>query len=164
MDIPNLNPNPVATFNAPLNTSKSLSKPALIIIAILAVSLGFWGSRVPSSSPPVLKDSALQNKNTLIANPETLTEQSQIEVNKLYGNTSKAFTDSATGTLEKGSINGEGTHILNRPGGSTQRAALTSSVIDLDLFVGKKVEIKGQTNASTKTSWLIDVGTIKIVE
>jgi len=29
---------------------------------------------------------------------------------------------------------------------------------------GKKVEIKGETNASTKTSWLIDVGSIKVIE
>ena len=164
MDIPNLNPNPINTFTTPIKFSKPISKPALIIIAILAISLGFWGSRVPPSTSSNIKDSTVQNQNTLIANPESITDSSKIEVNKLYGNISKAFTDSATGTLEKGSINGEGTHILNRTGGVTQRAALTSSVVDLDLFVGKKVEIKGQTNASTKASWLIDVGTIKIVE
>ena len=55
-------------------------------------------------------------------------------------------------------------HILNREGGLSQRASLTSSAVDLDLFVGKKVEVKGETNASTKTAWLLDVGSIKVIE
>lgn len=157
MDIPNLNPQ-TSVINL---KSTPLSKPILFILIILALSMGFFATRfIPGSSNNVSK---LVN-NTLITNPELITDSSKIETNKLYGNLSKAFTDSATGTLEKGSINGEGTHILNRPGGSTQRASLTSSVVDLDLFVGKKVEVKGQTNASTKTSWLLDVGTIKIIE
>ena len=82
----------------------------------------------------------------------------------VYGNTDPKFKDTATGVIEKGNINGEGTHILNREGGATQRASLISSAVDLDLFVGKKVEVKGETNASTKTSWLLDVGNIKILE
>ena len=161
MDIPNLNPSPINISIPSVKNTQAISKPALIIIVILAMSLGFWGSRVPNNSTHI---STQTSDKSLITNPETITDTSKIEINKLYGNLSKAFTDSATGTLEKGSINGEGTHILNRAGGVTQRAALTSSVVDLDLFVGKKVEIKGQTNASTKASWLIDVGTIKIVE
>lgn len=156
MDIPNLNPQTTITS---LNTTP-MSKPALIIISIIAISMGFWGSKI---LPLTSQANNTTDNNISIINPENITDQSKIEEGKLYGNTSKAFTDTATGTLEKGSINGEGTHILNRAGGATQRASLTSSVVDLDLFVGKKVEVKGQTNASTKTSWLLDVGTIKIV-
>jgi len=156
MDIPNLNPQP-SVINLP---SPPVSKPTLLIIAILALSLGFWGSRLI----PASKSSDLLNTNPLITSSENLTDKSQVEAGKLYGNLDKAFKDTATGTIEKGSINGEGTHILNRAGGASQRASLTSSVIDLDLFVGKKVEVKGETNSSTKTSWLLDVGTIKIVE
>lgn len=157
MDIPNLNPQtPVTSL-----PSSPVSKPTLIILIVLALSLGFWGSRLFGGSKNSIAKIA---QNALITNPETLSDSSQVEVNKLYGNLSKAFKDTATGTIEKGSINGEGTHILNRAGGASQRASLTSSVVDLDLFVGKKVEVKGETNASTKTSWLLDVGTIKIVE
>jgi len=157
MDIPNLNPKtPVINLNSP-----PLSKPTLIILIVLALSLGFWGSRFNQGSTSSITNLV---QNTLITDPETITDLSQIESGKLYGNLSKAFKDTATGTIEKGSINGEGTHILNRPGGASQRASLTSSVIDLDLFVGKKVEVKGETNSSTKTSWLLDVGTIKIVD
>lgn len=156
MNIPDLK----QTSPVVASPSLPISKSALFIVGILAISLGFWGSRLI----PTSKTTTLQDKNSLVINPENLTNQSQLETNKLYGNLSKAFKDSATGTLEKGSINGEGTHILNRPGGPSQRASLTSSVVDLDLFVGKKVEVKGETNASNKTAWLLDVGTIKIVE
>ncbi len=156
MDIPNLNPQtPVIDLPSP-----PLSKPTLFVVVILALSIGFWGSRlIPRSN-----NSLLQNKNALIINPDNLTSSSQVETGKVYGNLSKAFKDTATGTIEKGSINGEGTHILNREGGPTQRASLTSSVIDLDLFIGKNVQVTGETFASTKTSWLLDVGTIKILD
>jgi len=153
MDIPNL--------SNPTVISKSISKTALLLISILSLSFGFWGSRFVNTSKTI---NQISTPNILISNPDSLTSSSQIVVNKLYGNLSKAFKDTAIGTIEKGSINGEGTHILNRAGGATQRASLTSSVVDLDLFVGKKVEVKGETNASTKTSWLLDVGTIKIIE
>jgi len=82
----------------------------------------------------------------------------------VYGNLSKTFADSAVGVIKSGGVNGEGTHTLERPGGVTQNAALTSSVVDLDLFVGKQVEVKGETNKSNKAAWLMDVGSIKITE
>jgi len=158
MDIPNLN-HPSVVTSSP---STPVSKPIIVLIIFLAVSLGFWGSRL-MSKPGATMVSKVSN-NALVINPETITDSTQIQVGKLYGNLDKTFKDSATGTIEKGSINGEGTHILNRAGGVTQRAALTSSVVDLDLFVGKKVQVTGETNASTKASWLLDVGTIKIIE
>ncbi len=76
----------------------------------------------------------------------------------------KTFKDSAVGTVEKGGIDGEGTHKLVREGGESQTAFLTSSVIDLDQYVGKKVKVWGQTFAAEKASWLMDVGKIEIQE
>lgn len=76
----------------------------------------------------------------------------------------KVFKDTATGTLEKGGIDGEGTHKLVREGGPSQTAYLTSSVIDLDQYVGKKVQVWGETNKGQKASWLMDVGKLKILE
>jgi len=162
MEIPNLAPesSPVSQINPinSVNNNKPLSIGLIIIISIFAITSGFWGSRFLSANK--IPDTS----KALIINPETIKTKDQVEVDKLYGNLGKIFKDSATGELEKGSINGEGTHILNRPGGLSQRASLTSSVVDLDLFVGRKVEIKGETNASNKTSWLLDVGTIKVLE
>ncbi|MCL4359756.1 hypothetical protein M1555_00675 [Patescibacteria group bacterium] len=77
-------------------------------------------------------------------------------------NDTKTFKDSAVGILEKGGIDGEGTHKLIREGGPSQTAYLLSSVIDLDRYVGKKVKVWGQTIAAQKASWLMDVGKIEV--
>lgn len=76
----------------------------------------------------------------------------------------KTFRDQATGILRDGGLEGEGTHHLEREGGSSQNAYLTSSVIDLDGFVGHKVTVWGETNKGQKAGWLMDVGKIKIVD
>ncbi len=74
------------------------------------------------------------------------------------------FSDMAEGTLEKGGIEGDGTHTLVRNGGPSKYVALTSTVIDLDSFAGKKVQVWGQTLTAQKAPWLMDVGKIKIVQ
>lgn len=165
MDIPNLSSNPVSTPQNPSTTSSnrlSLSLSVIGICLLLALAVGFWGSRL-------FPFSKTGNKITLTPQEEAISTDSissisQIQVGKLYGDTATVFKDSATGTIEKGSINGVGTHILNREGGVAQRASLTSSVVDLDLFVGRKVEVKGETNSSSKTAWLMDVGSVKVIE
>ncbi len=74
------------------------------------------------------------------------------------------FPDTATGTLEvnDGKITKEGSYVLVR-GDVSQNAYLTSSVVDLDKFVGKKVQVWGQTFQGQKAGWLMDIGRIKIV-
>jgi len=74
----------------------------------------------------------------------------------------KTFRDSAEGTLEEGGIAGEGTHHLVRDGGPSQNVYLTSTVIDLQSFVGKKVQVWGETISARKAGWLMDVGKIKV--
>ena len=74
------------------------------------------------------------------------------------------FKDTATGKLEEGGVNGEGTHHLVREGGSSQNVYLTSTVIDLQAFVGKSVEVWGQTIGAREAGWLMDVGKIKVAE
>lgn len=165
MDIPNLSqniPTPVIESQPPIKNNNT--KTIIIIVVILGIISGFWVSRFwplsQSSSSNVISNITQGN----ITSADTLKSESDLVVGKLYGDTAKTFKDSATGTIEKGSVNGEGTHILNREGGKSQQAALTSSVIDLDLFVGKKVEVKGETNSSNKAGWLMDVGVIKILQ
>jgi hypothetical protein len=122
------------------------------------LAISFLPQTASSSTAPTQTTS----ENTL--STDKISSPDDIKAGQVYGNTQKNFNDTATGTIEKGSINGEGTHILNRPGGASQRASLTSSTVDLDLFVGKNVEVKGETNSSTKTSWLLDVGNLKVIE
>lgn len=75
-----------------------------------------------------------------------------------------AFPDTAEGTLKEGGIDGEGTHYLERPGGTSQNVYLFSTVIDLRSFVDKKVQIWGKTVSGKEAGWLMDVGRIKVVE
>jgi len=159
MEITNLSPS--IKTDLPVKSEKLVSVPILLIILSLAVAGGFFVSRLKPSTTQESRSLSQSTETTANTPPETA---EKIEVGKIYGNLEKNFKDTATGILEKGSINGEGTHILNRPGGKSQRASLTSSALDLDLFVGKNVEVKGETNSSTKTSWLMDVGSIKVLE
>lgn len=76
----------------------------------------------------------------------------------------KTFPDTTEGILESGGINGEGTHHIVRGIGPSQYAYLTSTVIDLDKFVGKKVQVWGQTISGKKAGWLMDVGKVKVIE
>lgn len=88
-----------------------------------------------------------------------------IKTQKMVGSTDvKTFRDVAEGVLEKGGIDGEGTHKLIRPGGESQTAYLTSSIINLDDYVGKKVRVWGETFAAQKAGWLMDVGRVEVLE
>ena len=162
MDIPNLSANPTSPSSITPSPRKPLSIPIVVVCLVLALTIGFWGSRFYPLSKSNSKLSLSLQPETV--STENITDTNEIKAGVLYGDSATIFKDSAVGTIEKGSINGVGTHILNREGGATQRASLTSSVVDLDLFLGKKVEVKGETNASKQTSWLLDVGSIKVVE
>lgn len=72
--------------------------------------------------------------------------------------------DTATGTLQEGGFSGEGTYHLVREGGSEKNVYLTSSMVDLGVFVNKKVNIWGETLASKKVGWLMDVAKIQLTE
>ena len=76
----------------------------------------------------------------------------------------KAFKDTTEGTLASGGIKGEGTHHLDRGTGESQYVYLTSTVIDLDTFLGKKVQVWGETSSAKSAGWLMDVGRIKVVK
>lgn len=158
MDIPNLSSQPVSVNPAEPSNSSSLSLPIVTIIVFVALAIGFWLSRTTAGS-----NSSSVSSNQLVQSTDNLSAD-KVVVGKVYGSTDSKFSDSATGVIQKGGINGEGTHTLVRDGGPTQSAALTSSVVDLDLFIDKKVEIKGQTNSSRKAGWLLDVGSVKVIQ
>ncbi len=76
----------------------------------------------------------------------------------------KVKYDNATGTLKEGGIGNEGTHHLEGDNGPAHFVYLTSSVIDLQSFVGKKVQVWGETLASKKAPWLMDVAKIQVTQ
>lgn len=77
----------------------------------------------------------------------------------------RTFRDFAEGTIQKKaepkdpSAYSEGTHMLVRDG--AMPVALTSSVVDLSLYEGKKVKVLGETQKAIKEGWLMDVGKVE---
>lgn len=56
----------------------------------------------------------------------------------------------------------EGTHTLVRDGALP--VALTSSVVDLSQYEGKKVKVYGETQKALKEGWLMDIGKVEEVK
>ena len=89
---------------------------------------------------------------------------SRAKVGETYGREDDVFKDEAVGVVEANGLSGEGTHKLLREGGESQTVFLTSSILDLDMFIDRKVIVWGQTFSSEKVGWLMDVGRLKVVE
>ncbi len=144
------------------STQKQKLPVYFIMVAFFGIFTAFWLSRFfPTSKTTSNIDQKFQES---LISTEDISGAAGVEVGKSYGDLNGNFTDKATGVIKIGSINGVGTHILEREGGISQRASLTSSVVDLDLFVDRKVQIQGETNSSDKTSWLMDVGAVTVIE
>ena len=79
---------------------------------------------------------------------------------------SRTFRDFAEGMIQKrpapksGEEYAEGTHLLVRDGATP--VALTSSVVDLSQYEGKKVKVFGETQKAIKEGWLMDVGKVEV--
>lgn len=158
MDIPNLNQIPLTSKNDKITLFSTIA-----IIVAISVASGFWLSRFfPRRSDRQTPLFTSGESRPLSA--DTISSADQVKIGQVYGNVNGNFKDEATGVVESGGVNGEGTHTLIRPGGEDQKAALTSSVLDLDLFIDRKVEIKGETNDSRRAGWFLDVGNIKVIE
>lgn len=78
----------------------------------------------------------------------------------------RTFRDFASGMIQKRPApkdSGEyveGTHMLIREGAVS--VALTSSVVDLNQYEGKKVKVFGETQKAIKEGWLMDVGKVEV--
>ncbi len=75
----------------------------------------------------------------------------------------KTFKDSAEGVLKPGGVDGEGAYHLERPGGDSQNVYLTSSAVDLSVYVNKKIKVWGETNKAQTAGWLMDVGRVQVL-
>lgn len=134
---------------------KSIFTKNLFIFLIVAIVLGgmtgFILSNRPGSSGNALTSGAINSskvsKGTIVGSNDT-----------------KAFKDTANGTLKNGGINGEGQFHLVRIGGDSQNVYLTSSSVDLSAFVGKKIKVWGETQKAQYAGWLMDVGRVEVTE
>lgn len=130
-------------------TPKLIPLPAVILIcAVVVIASGVGGYVMVKKSPSVATSTT---KGTSVQ-----TDNAAGVVDK------KTFNTDATGILREGGIEGEGNFHLERPGGVSQNAYLTSSTVDLSKYVGKKVKVWGQTFQGQKAGWLMDVGLVEI--
>lgn len=131
-----------------------ISKFIPIIIIILVVGAGIFSGLVVSS----------RNKSAKISSAAISEENLTPQAKESFAQT---FRDQAEGTIEKNDQfdkYAQGTHKLIRPGGESQTAYLTSSVLDLDQYLGKKVKVYGETFGSSQVGWLMDVGKVDVAQ
>lgn len=149
-------PNPIPQAQ---NVLKTFTKPAanksvamLVGVGVLVAVLGVGGGWLMAGRPSVLGSRSANVPGAVNTAKEAgLADES-------------TFKDSAEGVLKEGGIKGEGTHHLERSGGESQNVYLTSSVIDLESFKDKKVQVWGQTISGKEAGWLMDVGKVKVIE
>lgn len=101
----------------------------------------------------------------MIGTTKELNSATTVKVGDIFGSADeKTFRDQAEGILMAEGIDGEGSHHLERGSNKSQWVYVTSSVVDLDLLVGHRVTIWGETNQGKKAGWLMDVGRLKVQE
>lgn len=140
--------------------TKSKLTPILVIVGILlGLGSGFFFAQrrllIVSGGTGVVAGST----------PQELTSSTSIKKGDTFGSADEAtFRDQAEGILMAGGIEGEGSHHIERGANATQWVYITSSVVDLDLLVGHRVAVWGETNQGKKAGWLMDVGRVKVLE
>lgn len=142
--------NIVHNFDAP-QTQKLGTKPVILflIIIMLGIATGYILTMILGGTGGIT--GGVVNKLT--------TSKGQT-----FGSRdTKTFKDSAEGKLVEGGVDGEGQYHLERPGGPSQNVYLTSSVLDLSKFVGRKIKVWGETFKGEKAGWLMDVGRVQVL-
>ncbi len=143
--------NGLKKLTRPLTIPDNLNKVligALVVSVVLGTTTGYV----------LAKKSAAGENGGLVENV-TKSPPKNAEQDK------KTFRDFAEGTIKKkpetknGQEYSEGTHLLEREGAVP--VTLTSSVVDLSQFEGKKVKVFGETQKAIKAGWLMDVGRVE---
>lgn len=126
----------------------------IILLVLLAAGIG-TGFMLAKLAPGV-------TQNNTLPSPK---EKGSIQKGAVYGsNNTSAFKDNAEGKLLEGGMEGEGQYHLERPGGESQNVYLTSSSVDLSLFINRKIKVWGETQKAQKAGWLMDVGRVEVLE
>lgn len=139
----------------PVPAHGKLAKFLPIILILAIVGLGIGSGLVLAS-----KKKAGQIETSASIDEEALSGEQKESF-------AQTFRDESEGVIEKNDAldkYAQGTHKLIRPGGESQTAYLTSSVLDLDQYIGKKVKVFGETFGSSQVGWLMDVGKVEVVE
>lgn len=146
---------PTTNFKPPMAETKLFTPVkivGLVVVLVLGLASGFLLSGTKASGER--SGAPIVARNV----PESGLKEGDI----IGEQNAEEFKDSATGVLQKGGLDGEGSHHLLRPGGVSQTVYLTSSIIDLDEFTGHQVTVWGETFKGQKVGWLMDVGRVKV--
>lgn len=140
-------------------TMNKKTKKTFILICVIAtvagVLTGYGAFRLNGNTGGNAQETEL---NAVAEDPN------KISAGDIFGvQDESTFVDSAQGYVEKGGVNGEGSHRLLREGGTSKTVALTSSVTDLDQFVGMEIKIWGETHKAQQSGWFMDVGRVEVV-
>lgn len=145
------------TTNPNMKNSFKKFLPLLILVVLAGVGTGFGINHMQKASKPdtgVPADGKIQK----IAGDE-------VKKGDVFGSADeKTFKDTATGYLEVGGLDGEGSHKLLRIGGASNTVYLTSTITDLDKFEGMEIQVWGETFKGQKVAWLMDVGRVKVID
>lgn len=135
-------------------SKEKLLTPKIALFFLLLIALGIGGGYLIAS---------MQGTFQAARQAGTVTSSSSVQKGVVYGsNDTATFKDTAEGVMTKGGIDGEGQFHLVRPGGDSQNVYMTSSLVDLSLFIGKKVKVWGQTQKAQTAGWLMDVGRVEV--
>lgn len=138
-----------------MDRKNKAAAPMIIVVILVALvaggATGYFSSQVFGSNTATTSTATEESETTADGTAKTAGIKD-----------TNVFKDSAEGKLVEGGIDGEGSHHLERKGGESQNVYLTSSTVDLSLFVGKNVKVLGKTFDSEKAGWLMDVGYIEL--
>ncbi len=147
----------IHSIDAQKQSSQNVGILAVIIflIAIIAGIGTGYGIRVFSKpgtiTSPLAKSNSTSTSNAKVVETAGIRDE-------------KTFSDKAEGILREGGIEGEGAFHLERAGGPSQNAYLTSTTVDLEPFIGKKVRVMGKTFQGKTAGWLMDVGFVEVLQ
>lgn len=149
-------PNLSTNLGTPKMTKPNKSKNYFIALGVVILAGLFTGYYVA-------RNTSLGSSATTSGVEGTPEDEGDVAVGKIYGNPdSDEFPDEAEGVLVLGGVDGEGSHHLSRQ--FQDPVYLTSSVVDLDLFIGHKIKVTGQTFNAKKAGWLMDAGSVEVLE
>ncbi|HUW22102.1 MAG TPA: hypothetical protein VMW41_05570 [Candidatus Bathyarchaeia archaeon] len=130
---------------------------ALVILLIIAAGVGsgyFLSRRGLAAGDTV-------TKRMISGNVEVISGNKEVGIKD-----ERSFRDTTQGKIEANDSAEvkQGSHKLLRVGGNSQTVFLTSSVVDLDQFVGQCVQVWGETFSSQDVGWLMDIGRVKVMD
>ncbi len=132
----------------------------VFIVAFGAGIGAFWITNIGPLSKSLKKNLTATN----VKGKNVSQKNSKYKVGQVIGVNDPIFKDTTEGLLE---VNNDptkpGTHKLIR-GDESQTVYLTSSVLDLDEFVGRKIKVWGETQTAREVGWFMDVGKVQILD